>query len=208
MIGRELLRIFFPTPCLLCGYLSEALCWRCYESIPFEPHVRTIKDLKVCSALYYEENSLIEKLIHPFKYQHQADLYRLLVPPMKRALELLMEPKDLILVPVPLHRKRFLERGYNQAELLAKNLARNLGCRYEKLLSRVRDTGYQAHVKNREERICNMAGAFSVSKQMPSGQIVLVDDIVTTGSTLIACAEALRAAGASSISALTLADRD
>ena len=204
----DLLRIFFPTPCVSCGYLSEGLCHICFDKLRFEPHIRVIENLNVCSALYYDQASLLPKLLHPFKYDHQSDFFRLLVPPMKRALELLKEPKDLILAPVPLHRNRLHERGYNQSRLLSEALGKALGCPSIELLERAKDTGSQAQAQTREERRINMKGAFQVIAPVPSGQVVLVDDIVTTGSTLLACAEALKAAGVNDISALTLADRE
>lgn len=161
---------------------------------------------------YAGDHGILGKLIHPFKYKHQADIFRVFVPHMREALKLLREPRDLVLVPVPLHSARMLERGYNQAELLAKWVARHLGCSMVPLLERVRDTGHQATLAKRAERRKNMIGAFRVSKKfaeaLKNSQIVLVDDIVTSGSTLLACRSALAAAGIKNVSALTLADRE
>ncbi len=127
---------------------------------------------------------------------------------MKQALHLLGTSEKVLFVPVPLHKSRELERGYNQAELLAKWMARDLGCSAVRLVKRVKDTGSQARLADRKSREENMQGAFEVEGAVPECSIVLVDDIVTTGSTLLACAEALRAAGAKHVFALTLADRE
>lgn len=204
------MRYLFPSPCLLCGYLYETLCPQCYVAIPFFPHIRELFTLKVCCALYYDkDHDLVPRLIYPFKYSHQADLSRLLAPPMKRALELLINNfEDLVLVPVPLHPKKELDRGYNQADLLARAVARALGGSLWTGLKRVKQSGSQAKVKLRKERAANIEGAFLCKGPLPSGQIVLVDDIVTSGSTLLECARALRKAGARDIIALTLADRE
>ena len=217
---HTLLRILFPSPCVQCGYLSESLCSRCFHEVEFKPHVRELEGLRVCSALYYEEESIIGKLIRPFKYSHQADLFRVFVPWMKEAMRLLNEG-PVVFVPVPLFKARELERGYNQAELLAKWLGKSMGMPVARLVKRVKDTGSQARLVDRKSREENMEGAFVADltdrgRLVPSGaqvfadgcSIVLVDDIVTTGSTLLACAEALRAAGASQVFALTLADRE
>ncbi len=204
----SLLRILFPSPCVQCGYLSEALCSRCFHEVEFKPHVRDLPSLRVCSALFYEEKSIVGRLIRPFKYSHQADLFRIFVPWMKQALHLLGTSEKVLFVPVPLHKSRELERGYNQAELLAKWMARDLGCSAVRLVKRVKDTGSQARLADRKSREENMQGAFEVEGAVPECSIVLVDDIVTTGSTLLACAEALRAAGAKHVFALTLADRE
>jgi len=163
--------------------------------------------------MYYtigtESGEILERLIHPFKYKHQAEIFRVFVPHMVEALRVLAEPRDLVLVPVPLYKKRELERGYNQAELLAKWVAKTLGCQWMRALERSKDTGSQAQVSVASERRENMRGAFRVCGEIEkNSQIVLVDDIVTTGSTLLACREALVASGVKRISALTLADRE
>ena len=106
----EILNLFFPSPCLSCGYLGRPLCRLCLQRLPFEPHVRRVDDLAVCAAMYYVENCILERLIHPFKYKHQAELFRIFVPPMREALKLLGS-LDVVLVPVPLHAKRQRERG-------------------------------------------------------------------------------------------------
>lgn len=204
---HTLLRILFPSPCVQCGYLSEALCKWCFHEVEFRPHVRDLEGLHVCSALYYEEESIVGKLIRPFKYSHQADLFRVFVPWMRETLRLLNDG-PVVFVPVPLFKSRELERGYNQAELLAKWLGKSMGMPVLPLVRRVKDTGSQARLIDRKSREENMEGAFVVEGTMPGCSVVLVDDIVTTGSTLLACAEALRAAGASQVFALTLADRE
>lgn len=204
---HTLLRILFPSPCVQCGYLSESLCNRCFHEVEFKPHVRDLEGLRVCSALYYEEKSILGKLIRPFKYSHQADLFRIFVPWMRESMRLL-EEGPVVFVPVPLFKARELERGYNQAELLAKWLGKSMGMPVARLVRRVKDTGSQARLIDRKSREENMQGAFQVEAALPACPIVLVDDIVTTGSTLLSCAEALRRAGASHVFALTLADRE
>ncbi|QQR54864.1 ComF family protein [Candidatus Peregrinibacteria bacterium] len=210
-----LLKLFFPSLCLVCGYLDEPLCARCRDLLPFEPHVRVVETpqaaLKVAAACYYEPDSVLAQLVHGLKYKHQADVYRYFAPALRRSLELFWEPSQVILVPVPLHKSRLLERGYNQAELLARTVARYFACGVADGLERVKDTGHQAHLEKRD-RLENMKEVFRVRKGFEkifaeSSQILLVDDIVTTGSTLLACRAALEASGAKSIAALTLADR-
>lgn len=218
---HSLLKILFPSPCVSCGLLSESLCDACFLQLRFCPHVRIIGEkvngetgeisggMKICSSMYYQSDSVLEKLLHPFKYKHQADIFRVFVPHMVEALRILREPRDLILVPVPLHKKRELDRGYNQAALLAKWVSIKLGCRVGDVLTRIKDTGSQARVALSSERRKNMQHAFRAKRSLPKdSQIVLVDDIVTTGSTLLACRDALIAAGAGEVTALTLADRE
>lgn len=212
---RTLLHILFPSPCVQCGFLSESLCQRCFSAVAFEPHERPLNDLMVYSACFYKPDSILARLIKPFKYSHQADLFRHFIPWMLECFRLLHTPGRIVFVPVPLHTERLHERGYNQAALLARCLAKKLGFPYAELLERGRDTGHQAQLKERMERSKNMEDAFLISTKMASSlpifagySIVLVDDIVTTGSTLLACAKVLRGAGFESVMALTLADRE
>ncbi|MFK7602257.1 ComF family protein [Deinococcus sp. SM5_A1] len=101
-------------------------------------------------------------------------------------------------IPVPLHPSRQRQRGYNQAELLAREVARRLDVPSVDALSRTRATRQQArqHAAGRNE----MAGAFAAGPgRLPSGPLLLIDDVMTSGSTLLACQETLYAAGASEI---------
>ena len=113
---------------------------------------------------------------------------------------------DLV-VPVPLHRQRERERGYNQADLIARPLARQLGLPYRAvLLVRTRPRPNK-QILTLEERWNSVRGAFAThpGSQVDNLRVLLVDDVMTTGATLDACARALRAAGAKSVIGLTVA---
>jgi ComF family protein len=111
-----------------------------------------------------------------------------------------------LLVPAPLHRSRHKRRGYNQAELLATELSKLIAMPAGNCLVRTRSTSQQVGLDG-EQRRQNVAGAFEVqdASLVVGKRIVLVDDVMTTGSTLNACAETLVAAGAVWVGALTLA---
>jgi ComF family protein len=114
-----------------------------------------------------------------------------------------------LLVPVPVHAHRARQRGYDQAVLLAKETARELEMPWLAALARTRATAPQFEL-GRRARMSNVNGAFAVAgpaarEAVVGSWIVLVDDVATTGSTLVACAEALYRAGAVAVSALTVA---
>lgn len=110
------------------------------------------------------------------------------------------------IVPVPLHKSRFKERGYNQSELIAKYISKYIGVPMRTdLVWRGRATERQSRLHNLVERIANVRGAFECSEKVKGKRIILFDDICTSGNTLRACAKPIKAAGAESICGLTLA---
>ena len=109
------------------------------------------------------------------------------------------------MVPVPLHYARLVERGFNPAALLGRELCRRAGARFSpELLQRQRVTAQQSRLPARERR-ANVAGAFHAESAVRGSNIVLIDDVVTTGSTLLACCRALYAAGVDRVTVLALA---
>jgi ComF family protein len=152
-----------------------------------------------------EHAGVMRKAVHALKYDGQTSLARPLAELMGSvARKHGLHQVDAI-VPVPLHPRRLRERGYNQATLIARELARSLGLPIlEEVLVRSRATKTQTQLSAAERRI-NVVDAFTAEPALPGGRnLLLVDDVCTTGATLQACADALRRGGAGRVYALTL----
>ena len=154
---------------------------------------------------YYE--GVLKDLIHLFKYARIAPLAQPLGNLLLSALPL--DQRFDLVVPVPLHWRRRLWRGFNQAELLARPLAHRLGVTVNDALRRTRNTETQASLSPSERR-SNVAGAFVLRNPnaVRGLRILLIDDVLTTGATVGAAATVLRHGGARHVAVLTLARVD
>jgi ComF family protein len=148
----------------------------------------------------------VRQAVHQLKYRN----LRALAEPLADLLaDHVMETSvtGSVLVPVPLHRRRLRERGYNQSALLARRLGKRTGIPVSgDCLVRSRQTPPQARTVSVRERRENVAGVFACrDERLRDEQVLLIDDVATSGATMEACAAALKAAGASSVWGLTLA---
>jgi ComF family protein len=159
-------------------------------------------DAAYCFGSY---EGTLRTLIHLFKYHRMAPLDR----PLSRMLERALPPDERIdaVVPAPLHWRRKWQRGFNQAELLARRIASRRGVPLIRGLRRTRATRPQAGLSNTARRE-NVTGAFQARRRLDGMSVLLVDDVMTTGSTATACAFALKRAGARRVVLLTVARVD
>ena len=151
-------------------------------------------------------DGVMRQAIHQLKYRN----LRALAQPLAKLLNNYLGTNPMpgeVLVPVPLHHKRLRERGYNQSSLLTKELGKltNLPV-VDDCLIRLRHAPPQARTSTVDERRSNVAGAFTCrDRRLQDKQVLLIDDVSTSGATLDACAAALKAAGATAVWGLVLA---
>jgi len=239
-IWESFLDIVYPMDvrCLVCkekrqDTLSHGVCRMCEESLPFiEPPScpkcgkMMLADDTLCSDCaradhafhkglsVFEYGTEVKDLIYRYKYRGEKYLSNPMIHWMTRCLESCDWDFDVI-VPVPLHPIREKQRGFNQADLLARGLSRNTGIPLmDKSLIRIRNTPQQARLSGHERRR-NLMGAFRIRESgkgpgkrpraFEGRTVLLVDDVYTTGNTADQCSRVLLGAGAGRVYIITLA---
>ena len=206
-----ILDTIFPPICALCECLlpqsRKIVCSKCIDTLPASQNdVSLPLNNKSFDSLYilYEFDEKIRQLIHMLKYKHCKILAHYLVEHAQKT-RYFRKNYDYI-IPVPLHRVKLRERGYNQSAELAQQLALLSGIPYTAtVLDRTRYTPSQTQFSI-EERLHNVADAFRCSIDLHNKSILLVDDVVTTGSTVEACAGILKIAHARCVDVFALAN--
>lgn len=172
---------------------SSHLCGRCLKKPPAYSKV-------YCCGLYQYS---LRQAIHKFKFSGGVALDRTLGRMLAAAIDCGWRP-DLV-VPVPLEQQRLRQRGYNQALLLARELARRLGSACDQqILRKTRATAAQ-HELPAQTRRSNLAGVFAAGSALQEQKVLLVDDVMTTGATVDACSRTLMEAGAAEVRVVVLA---
>ena len=202
---RRFLGIFFPPRCILCRKLlkdgEEDLCEGCMTGTPcFTRRKSRPQFLDSFAAVWYYEDSVRSSLLQ-FKFHGRrayAESYGRLLADRLR--EDSTGGYDL-LVWIPVSRIRKLRRGYDQTELIARSLSRDLGLKRMRALKKIRHTRPQSGIKGFEDRKANVQGAYRVTmpETVAGKRILLVDDILTTGATMSEAARVLKAAGAKEV---------
>jgi len=217
MVLDGLQKFIFPPVCLICGQAGRSdmdCCAGCEAELPRlmgqckRCGLELDTDRRLCGrcsmalpsfdatwpAFAYENE--IEKLVHRFKFHSDLAAGRLLGKLLANRLRALGVERPDVMMPVPLHARRLLMRGFNQSALLCRDLAAELeGLPWVNGLKRIRDTATQIHLPA-DRRAANVRGAFRLA-HLPEATrtVALVDDVMTTGSTLNECARVLRSAG-------------
>lgn len=214
----------FPAKCAACGRSGAFLCAECLKSCPAAER----ESAKWIFPLYDYRHPAVKKSLRLFKYKGKKRLAEVFAEILyDRMLEELSELgimenfRSPLLVPIPLSRKRLRERGYNQAELICLELLKINGLRGKSdgsfggvdlelrsdVLIKPKDTEHQARIQDRRERLKNMRGTFAIKngQAIKDRNVILIDDILTTGATLSEARRALRDRGARKVIAFTVA---
>ena len=216
------LDLLFPMSCAGCGREGKLLCQNCVSSLPRlnKPYCELcaspgqLSNCRWCRErppvfdgirAPFLFQGAIKNAVYEFKYRG----VKAAAPELGQLMADYLKAQPLagdVLIPVPLHPRRLRERGYNQSALLAKELSRLTGLSVEPgLLTRKKDALPQVHTTTKNQRRDNVEESFSCVAQVSGKAVILVDDVATTGSTLSACASALKDSGASSVWGLVLA---
>lgn len=207
----KLLDLVYPPKCPFCGRLLErgedGMCTCCQPALPWtEGQSEPVEFCDVSlSPLWYRDG--VRAAVHRFKFLRGRMHGRLLGKLMAQCLrDRWDEPLDVV-VWVPLSPGKLRKRGYDQVEILARRVGELAGLPVENALRKTRETSTQSSIKQDAARRANVLGAYEVRPgvDLRGRRVVLVDDVVTSGSTLSECAACLRMAGAERVIALTAA---
>ncbi len=228
--GKKLISPFldliFPKTCLGCKKEGSFLCEDCLKCLEVpvgqscvvcNKHATVSNQL--CDSCRHNFNfntvfvmgtyeGVIKQIISTLKFDYVEEVAEKLADMFAQAVDMAdlddkLNGKQLI--PVPLHKKRYLERGFNQAELIARHLSTHLNMNFDaKSLQRIKNTKQQANL-NRELRFENMKGAFYAQFEKVPEIVYLFDDVFTTGQTMNEAAKAIKLAGVKEVNVLALA---
>ena len=192
--------------CIYCGReygvdLHTLACPACAQKLPEKELHGEAYGYPYAGCYLFEEP--VRGLIHRYKYDGQRYLHEKIAHLLRNTMQTRGIAADAI-TNVPIHKNRKKKRGFDQSELAAKKLAELTGLPYIPALKRTVDTPSQTHL-SREERLQNVRGVFEIKADVRNKKMLLIDDVMTTGSTACECARMLMAYGAQSVEILVFA---
>lgn len=211
----EIIGFFLPASCLSCGEPITAhekfLCAKCFQKLEKYEDTHPWKDEmsgagiidNSLSAFWFREGTPIQPLLHAMKYQKMRSIGVMLGRELGKRIAALNEMNFHHVIPVPLHKAKFRDRTYNQSEYIARGVSGITGSEVlNDAVIRTRFTPTQTKL-NKQERRENVMDAFTVDQKRAAAlagkNIIIVDDVITTGATILECAKVLRNAGARSL---------
>lgn len=185
-ILTTLTNLLFPPKCAGCGVLNTAICPQCFSKLA----ISNVREFPLLANFSYKD-TVVQNMVWKLKYRGSKEIADVFAPSMYKLIkDSLDTSQQIILIPIPLSKKRFRSRGFNQSENLANSIARygkNLGEDFSVSLdavSKIRETTPQTSLK-KAERLKNLENSFEFSSGVipKNGIVVLIDDITTTGAT-------------------------
>ncbi len=209
----NILNLIYPQVCGICGEISNKdICNHCKVKLKnykrSQKHIYLTKNYDTHMYVFDYQDMVREKILQ-YKFQEKTYIYHSFAKIIANDEKICRFLKSYdIIIPVPISKKRKKQRGYNQSEIIAKYLAKQLPLvEYQKdVLYKIKDTSPQS-LLDKEKREMNIQGAYYIKneKKVQNKKIVLFDDIYTTGATVNECSKQLKRAGAKEIGVLTLA---
>ncbi|MDD4930995.1 MAG: ComF family protein [Candidatus Colwellbacteria bacterium] len=204
-IWAAILDVIFPPLCVSCrkyidGDKWNFICDRCLEKIITERYPRIINGKNVSAVADYRD-PVIRQLIHCLKYRNMESISKLLGEMLAERLKhIVIEAESTIIVPIPLHKRKERQRGYNQAELIAIVAGKSLclPVASESIL-RIRPNNPQSEIPDLKEKAANVKGIFGPGpdiKAVLGKNVVIMDDILTSGATMAEVVKILKKGGA------------
>ncbi|MBP7898458.1 ComF family protein [Candidatus Gracilibacteria bacterium] len=206
----------FPPKCCVCECTGAHLCEYCRydlvesfltdDGVMLKSPYASISAAKFFAITACRPTPVLRQALHAFKYTHTEELTEIFGEILVTRLKGFRFSRDVCIVPVPLHASRVRERGFNQSLLLARYVAKRLRLKVADILERTRCTFPQAQL-SRSDRILNVRGAFALKANVTKlpRVVLLLDDVITTGSTFTSCRDVLIRAGATKVYGLALA---
>lgn len=223
-----LLSLIFPLRCVTCKtrIRDGVLCSNCRSKIvisdgftcptcrrhskdPYFPCHPT--NFILLTSVNFQQKE-VQDLVHSLKYQglklSAEEMANLIIPKFREYLFPLLNPEKTLLIPTPLHPQRLRKRGFNQSELLALKIKEKLNDKWliKNVLKRIKNNKSQTECNSKKERAENVRGIFEVSENLKNYDLVIVDDVYTSGATTKEIVGTLKAAGAGRIIALIFAE--
>lgn len=200
---KKILDILFPIECIECGSSNFLICDKCFKTIKVNKinyfSTDCIDEVHVCCSFH---NRLLQCAIHLYKYQYIENLSKYLSTLMiSYFLQITDKILNPIIIPVPLHKKRLIERCFNQSYLIADSFCKKFDyVLKDNLIRRTKNTKQQAKL-NKEQRIDNMKNSFELLDKdfVQNKNFIIIDDIYTTGSTVSEIAKLLKNSGADKV---------
>lgn len=210
---NAILDLIYPSYCLSCNKTGEEICKSCINKCSICEN----QNPEWIYSIYDYKDIKVKKAIWLLKYKNRKSLAEIFARILHEKISeeisermVLENFKNPILIPIPLSSKREKERGYNQALLICKELEKlneNLFKVEKNVLIKPKETTHQAHIKDRNQRLKNIVGSFAVKNpiKIKNQNIILIDDVTTTGATLSEAKKTLKQNGAKKIIAFTIA---